>query len=128
MFTTILFPFDHSLESQNALTLAGALVGKFASRLVILTVTPAEGSTPESIEATRTLQSEAQAQLAVQGITAEAWQRAGLPAFVICDVAEELSADLIVMGCRGLALTEEQAESVSSRVVSLAGCPVLLVH
>jgi len=54
--------------------------------------------------------------------------REGMPAFTICDVADEIGADLIVMGCRGLGLTEEgAAESVTNRVINLSPCPVLIV-
>jgi nucleotide-binding universal stress UspA family protein len=43
-------------------------------------------------------------------------------------VADEVEANLIIMGCRGLGLTEEGAsESVTNRVINLAPCPVLVV-
>ncbi|MGB7414975.1 MAG: universal stress protein, partial [Thermosynechococcaceae cyanobacterium] len=52
----------------------------------------------------------------------------GQPAFTICDVADELDASVIVMGCRGVGLTEEgMSDSVSNRVINLAPCPVLVV-
>jgi nucleotide-binding universal stress UspA family protein len=55
-------------------------------------------------------------------------EREGQPAFVICDVADELNADLIVMGCRGVGLIEEvQDESVTARVINLSPCPVLII-
>ncbi len=47
---------------------------------------------------------------------------------MICDVADELDADLIVMGCRGVGLIEEEAsDSVSNRVINLSPCPVLVI-
>lgn len=62
------------------------------------------------------------------GIQVDTMQRQGKPAFSICDVADEIGADLIVMGCRGIGLTEEgAAESVSNRVINLSPCPVLIV-
>ena len=43
-------------------------------------------------------------------------------------MADEIGADLIVMGCRGLGLTNEGAtESVTARVINLSPCPVLIV-
>ncbi|MEN9245520.1 MAG: universal stress protein [Thermostichales cyanobacterium SRBZ-1_bins_19] len=45
--------------------------------------------------------------------------------FVICDVADELGVDLVVMGNRGLMSQGQQ--SVSHRVIDLAPCPVLIV-
>ena len=65
---------------------------------------------------------------ATQGIAAEVIERQGQPAFVICDVADEIGADLIVMGCRGVGLIEEvQAESVTTRVINLSPCPILII-
>ncbi|MEO0828209.1 MAG: universal stress protein, partial [Cyanobacteria bacterium J06642_9] len=55
-------------------------------------------------------------------------EREGQPAFVICDVADEINADLIVMGCRGIGLIEDaKAESVTNRVINLSPCPILVV-
>jgi nucleotide-binding universal stress UspA family protein len=73
------------------------------------------------LENARTLFSE-------QGITAELLERQGKPAFTICDVADEIEASLIIMGCRGLGLTEEgSTDSVTTRVINLSPCPVLIV-
>ena len=49
------------------------------------------------------------------------------PAFVICDVADEINADVIVMGTRGLTLEADEAPSTASRVIQLAPCPVMVV-
>ncbi|MFM6135731.1 MAG: universal stress protein, partial [Sphaerospermopsis kisseleviana] len=55
-------------------------------------------------------------------------ERQGKPAFTICDVADEVGADLIIMGCRGLGLTDEGVnDSVTTRVINLSPCPVLIV-
>jgi nucleotide-binding universal stress UspA family protein len=81
-----------------------------------------------SPEAIAELLKNAQALFAQQGIEAETITREGMPAFTICDVADEIGANLIVMGCRGLGLTEEGAsESVTNRVINLSPCPVLIV-
>jgi nucleotide-binding universal stress UspA family protein len=43
-------------------------------------------------------------------------------------VADELEASLIIMGSRGLGLTDEgAAESVTNRVINLSPCPVMIV-
>ncbi|MCS7291451.1 MAG: universal stress protein [Gloeomargarita sp. SKYBB_i_bin120] len=71
---------------------------------------------------------EVEASVQNRGIKVHSLVRVGQPAFVICDVADELNADLIIMGCRGTGLTEEgMAESVSIRVINLAPCPVLVI-
>lgn len=53
----------------------------------------------------------------------------GAPADVICELAERLNVDLIVIGARGLtAGTRWLLGSVSDRVVHHAPCPVLVVR
>jgi nucleotide-binding universal stress UspA family protein len=53
-------------------------------------------------------------------------ERQGKPAFVIGDVADEIEADLIVMGTRGLTLESDET-STAARVIQLAPCPVMVV-
>lgn len=135
MFKTVLFPLDTSPEAQHAAATVLELVKFHQSRLVLLSVVesaepdsrPAhpEQSSPEVVAE---LLEQAKTRFIDQGIATEALERQGKPAFVICDVADEVSADLIVMGCRGIGLTEEgQLDSVSNRVINLAPCPVLVV-
>jgi nucleotide-binding universal stress UspA family protein len=61
-----------------------------------------------------------------QGVQADVIEREGKPAFVIGDVADEINADVIVMGTRGIAL-EDGSQSTAARVIQLAPCPVLVV-
>lgn len=137
MFKTILFPIDHSREAREAAQMVANLVKTYSSRLFLLSVveksSPEEPSSahssvmasPEEVE--KILQA-AQAFFAQQGIEADMVEREGKPSFTICDVADEIGADLIVMGCRGLGLTNEGAtESVTARVINLSPCPVLIV-
>jgi nucleotide-binding universal stress UspA family protein len=136
MFKTVLFPVDQSREAREAAEVVTNIVKKYGSRLFLLSVleesNPEEGSpSPEvmmSPEAVAELLKQAHTLFAQQGIDAETMSREGMPAFTICDVADEIGADLIVMGCRGLGLTEEgAAESVTNRVINLSPCPVLIV-
>ncbi|NEP17384.1 MAG: universal stress protein [Leptolyngbya sp. SIO4C1] len=135
MFKTVLFPLDTSPEAQQAASVVVELVKFHQSRLYLLSVveTPDESNRvahPEqtSPEAVAQLLAQAKQLFGQQNINTEAIEREGKPAFIICDVADEVSADLIVMGCRGIGLTEEgQTESVSNRVINLAPCPVLVV-
>ena len=136
MFKTVLFPIDQSRESRQAADTVAEVVKVHHSRLVILSVVetpdpeepaPAD-SEMASPEAIAELLKTAKTLFADQGIDAELIEREGKPAFTICDVADELDADLIIMGCRGLGLTEEgAAESVTNRVINLSPCPVLIV-
>ena len=131
MFKTILFPVDQSREAREAVDTVVDLVKRYNSRLVLLSVVESEDQPStdmmSSIEAVAKLLEEAQALFAQQGIEADVIEREGMPSFTICDVADELDANLIVMGCRGIGLTEGASESVTNRVINLSPCPVLVV-
>lgn len=136
MFKTILFSVDGSRETRDAVDVVADLVQKYESRLVLLSVVEASGESGESSGAKRMSSTQAVAELlellkqlfAERQIAADTMEREGIPAFTICDVADEINANLIVMGCRGLGLTDEGVEeSVSNRVINLSPCPVLVV-
>ncbi|AFZ60595.1 universal stress protein [Anabaena cylindrica FACHB-243] len=134
MFKTVLFPIDQSRAAREAAEVVTNVVQKYGSRLILLSVVEepaadAPSSDPMmSPEAVAKLLENAQALFSQQGITAEVMERQGKPAFTICDVADEIEANLIIMGCRGLGLTDEGAtDSVTSRVINLSPCPVLIV-
>ncbi|MCG6135852.1 MAG: universal stress protein [Nostoc sp. LLA-1] len=134
MFKTVLFPIDQSREAREAADVVTNVVQKYGSRLVLLSVV--EEPSPDTPSADPMVSSEVVAKLlenarslfSGQGIPAEIIEKQGKPAFTICDVADEIGADLIIMGCRGLGLTEEGAtDSVTTRVINLSPCPVLIV-
>ncbi len=134
MFKTVLFPIDQSREAREAADIVANIVQTYRSRLILLSVV--EEADPEaattspmvSPEAVAKLLENAQALFSGQGITAELLERQGKPAFTICDVADEVEASLIIMGCRGLGLTDEGAtDSVTMRVINLSPCPVMIV-
>ncbi|MBV9387168.1 MAG: universal stress protein [Chroococcidiopsidaceae cyanobacterium CP_BM_ER_R8_30] len=135
MFKTVLFPIDQSREAREAAEVVVSVVQKYSSHLVLLSVveTPSSEERPSSETmaspaVVEQLLKNAQALFTQQGIEAQIIEREGKPAFTICDVADEIGADLIVMGCRGLGLTEEGAtDSVTNRVINLSPCPVLIV-
>lgn len=138
MFKTVLFPIDQSRESREAADTVANIVKTYNSRLVILSVVESieEGESPTSPAVLEMTSPEAIAELLQtaktlfkdMGVDAELMEREGKPAFTICDVADELNAGLIIMGCRGLGLTDEGvAESVTNRVINLSPCPVLIV-
>lgn len=134
MFKTVLFPIDMSSEAQQAAPKVAELVQFHGSHLILLSVVESPGDDqPQAInqsspEAVAKLLHQAKDVFGSQGIEAEVLERQGQPAFVICDVADEIGADLIVMGCRGVGLIEEvQSESVTTRVINLSPCPVLII-
>lgn len=134
MFKTVLFPIDQTRESRQAAEVVANVVKTYSSRLIILSVVeiPEEGeaanSDMTSAEAIAKLLEDAKNLFQSEGINSETIERQGKPAFTICDVADEIEADLIIMGCRGIGLTEEGVtDSVSNRVINLSPCPVLVV-
>jgi nucleotide-binding universal stress UspA family protein len=136
MFKTVLFSIDQSRESRNAVEVVADVVQKYNSRLILLSVVEVPPDTEAATEADVMKSKEAVAKLlngarelfTQKGIQAETIEREGMPSFTICDVADEIDANLIIMGCRGMGLTDEgAAESVTNRTINLAPCPVLVV-
>ncbi len=136
MFNTVLFPVDQSREAREAAETVANIVKTYNSRLVLLSVVEhppgedkvIEGGIMGSADAVAKLLQGAQALFAEKGIEVDVIEREGMPSFTICDVADEVNADLIIMGCRGLGLTTEGAsESVTNRVINLSPCPVLII-
>lgn len=132
MFKTVLFPVDQSRDSREAAETVAGLVKLCGAQLIILSVedhSEEGGSVPGlSPEVIDQLLESAKSTFVEWGITAQTLHRNGKIAFTICDVADEMNVDLIIMGCRGIGLTEEGAnESVSNRVINLSPCPVLIV-
>lgn len=63
------------------------------------------------------------------GVPVETRVELGSPADVLCELADRLAVDLIVIGARGLSAgTRWLLGSVSDRVVHHAPCPVLVVR
>jgi nucleotide-binding universal stress UspA family protein len=133
MFKTVLFPVDQTRDSREAAETVAELVKLCGAQLIILSVeddSEAETMTSPRLspEAIDQLLESAKSTFLEWGITAQTIHRSGKIAFTICDVADEMNVDVIVMGCRGIGLTEEGAnESVSNRVINLSPCPVLIV-
>ena len=133
MFDKILFPVDCSPESRNAVESVVELVKLHQAKLTIVSVVEPlpEGESPgqrNSPEAIAKLLNGVKDLFAQQGITVETIEREGKPSFVICDVADEIEADLIVMGGSGSVMSEEGTrDSVASRTIGLSPCPVLVI-
>jgi len=131
MFDTVLYPIDQSRESLEAAGMVMKIVQTHGSKLTILSVID-EAEDGEKATATKAavgqLLQKVKELMDQQNISAKTLEKTGKPAFTICDVADEIEADLIIMGCRGIGLIEDGVtESVSNRVVNLSPCPVLIV-
>jgi nucleotide-binding universal stress UspA family protein len=124
MFETVLFPIDRSRQAAETAATALKLAQQHGSRLVLLSVVEPGQDDPAAVA---TLLEQARSRFREQGVECDVIEREGKPAFVICDVADELNADVIVMATRGLTLEAEEEPSTASRVIQLAPCPVLVV-
>ena len=134
MYKKILFPIDSGPGAKKVMQTALDMTQLCNANVTILSVVESkEDSDPAhpeqtSEEAVASLLSQAKQVFEQRGFAAETIERNGNPAFVICDVADEIDANLVVMGCRGTGLIEEGHEdSVSNKVINLSPCPVLVV-
>lgn len=123
MFDTVLFPIDRSRQAMETAAVALKLAQQHDSKLVLLSVVEPEQDDPVAVAA---LLQQARARFEEAGVSCQVIEREGKPAFVIGDVADEINADVIVMGTRGIAIESDQ-QSTAARVIQLAPCPVLVV-
>ena len=126
MFDTVLFPLDQSRQTMETAAVALQLAQRHGSRIVLLSVVEAEEGVMHDPAAVARLLEQARASFTQAGVACEVMEREGKPAFVIGDVADEINADVIVMGTRGITL-EGDHQSTAARVLQLAPCPVLVV-
>ena len=122
MFDTVLFPIDRSRQAMDTAAVALQLAQQHSSRLVLLSVVE-PGDDPQAVPQ---LLEQARQSFEQAGVACQVIEREGKPAFVIGDVADEINADVIVMGTRGIAIESDQ-QSTAARVIQLAPCPVLVV-
>jgi len=122
MFDTILFPIDRSRQAAETASTALQLAQQHNSLLVLLSVV----EPGDDAAAIAQMLNTARTSFEQAGIRCDVVEREGQPAFVIGDVADEINADVIVMGTRGITLERDQ-QSTAARVIQLAPCPVLVV-
>jgi nucleotide-binding universal stress UspA family protein len=123
---------DYAVEMARALGAEVHVLHVFRRPVEIFS--PYELALPPSV--TEDLQAAVRRQLDVAhqkvkdaGLSGEAMVREGDPATIIADEAGGISADLIIMGTRGLSgLKHALMGSVAERVVRTAPCPVLTVR
>jgi nucleotide-binding universal stress UspA family protein len=126
---SILVPIDFSPESIAAVSWAVSLAQSNHSRLYLLHVTPGEEEPESSLKmALHNLVPTAEE----IGCAPKVFVERGLPSQKILDLAEELAADLIVLGVKRPALIEgtstHQTMATASKVIGAAGCPVITVR
>ncbi len=126
MFETVLFPIDPSREALEPEVKALEFARRDGSRLVLLTVLQPVSEVKHDHEALAGVLSQTRKRCELAGVICQEVERSGKPASVICDVADELNVDVIVMGTRGVNL-ESDSGSTAAKVLQLAPCPVLVV-
>jgi nucleotide-binding universal stress UspA family protein len=127
---TIVVGYDESDPSERALERAAELAGFYGAQLVVTSVVPvlisgeSIGQSASAPELRR-----AGARMSELKIEADLVEAFGDPAEAIVEVAEQSSADLIVVGTREPSLVERLlGHSVSENVQRRAHCDVLIVH
>ena len=139
----ILVPVDFSEHSQRALDEAVSLAKHFGAEVMVfhcyVLPIPSVGSVPYGtlaperyVDAVRTAAIQRVNQwrdkARAHGVRAEGRVGAGNPPSEITALAEEIGADLIVIGTRGLSgLEHVLLGSVAERTIRIAPCPVLTV-
>jgi len=137
----VLCPLDFSEHAPDVLEWAIHVAQEHGSRVVLLhayhlpvefqqvegAYLPADFWSNVKAEAEESLTRYAE-QVRAAGLECDLVVREGYPATVIEDAAEELGADLIVIGTRGhTGLKHLLLGSIAERVVQKAPCPVLTV-
>ena len=125
MFETVLLAIDHSPETTETVAVGLQLAQQHGSRVVLLSVVEEEGTMHDPVAVTQLLE-QARSRFEQAGLPCDVFERQGKPACVIGDVADEINADVIVIGTHGITLEEDQ-HSPAARVIQLAPCPVLVV-
>jgi nucleotide-binding universal stress UspA family protein len=135
---TIVLGYDGTDASARALERAGDIAAAFGSSVIVTSVSGTMGGAvhaggsadpTDPPEAHESLLDDATKSLSARGIQAESVLALGHPGEAIVELAEERSADLIVVGTREPGFFERLlGHSVSGSVQRHAHCDVLIVH
>ena len=119
MFKTILLPIDQSREAFETASKTIQLAKSHQSKIIMLSVIQPERAEMNNAELVHSLLNKASQQIEESGINCDVMEKEGSPAFVICNVADDLNVDLIVMGTRGLNLDTQKKNQDPPKGLSL---------
>jgi nucleotide-binding universal stress UspA family protein len=137
MIKTIVVGYDDSASSRRALERAATLAKAFESTLIVTSATPvtaspgrSAGADPVDDAATELVHlAAARAYVDKQGLSGEYVEALGSPGQSIVTLADQRSADLIVVGTGERGMLERLfGSAVSDSVAHHAHCDVLIVH
>jgi nucleotide-binding universal stress UspA family protein len=137
MFEHILIAVDGSSRSEKTIAMATDLAKRYGSAVTILHVREYERYEGSDVDmgppiSAEQLVDDVLATFRVAGVEAQGEVRrvsSGDTPEQIVEVAEKVTADLIVMGSRGMSEWKSLLlGGVAAKVVALATCPVLLVR
>ncbi|HBC41776.1 MAG TPA: universal stress protein [Pseudanabaena sp.] len=132
MFQQILLAVDGSGRSREMLNMLLALPSIQSSQINVLHVIPSatnsEGITEYRLAGQKIIEREIKSLRLSLGNSTISILKEGEPKDVVCKVAEELKANLLIMGSRGMGrLQAILANSVSQYVFQLSDVPMLLI-
>lgn len=141
MFTNIMIAVDGSVESLQAVRQALALIERGlraevalvnvqeAATLLELATQDSDAIAAAAVEAGEHLMAEGAALLDAAGVGYSMEVVLGEPSTALVDLAEQINADLVMLGARGMGAVESAVVgSVSKAVISRCSQPVLIVR
>jgi nucleotide-binding universal stress UspA family protein len=141
MFTNIMIAVDGSVESLQAVRQALTLIERGlraevalvnvqeAATLLELATQDSDAIAAAAVEAGEHLMAEGAALLDAAGVGYSMEVVLGEPSTALVDLAEQINADLVMLGARGMGAVESAVVgSVSKAVISRCSQPVLIVR
>jgi nucleotide-binding universal stress UspA family protein len=123
----IVLATDGSAHSEAAAGTAGHLAKRFNLPVTVVSVITSSHSASRRAEAEKAVNAKVE-RLQAMGVTVEGKLVEGRPDEAIVKAAEDVGADLIIMGSHGrTGLVKVLLGSVAERVIGQAHCPVLVV-